>query len=234
MKDVFVIGYPKSGVTWLTRLVAEVLRAPVAGFWKQGKWHHDIASIGTEDRQSYYRVFKAHHTLPDLRRHLVPWPNPARMIYIVRDPRDIAFSARAYFSHHSAHLPDATEKEVARIIRDGERPDLDLVPWAMHVNQYVEGYIPFVRYEHLLKAPRAYLAEVLRRIGLETTVDQIDAAVRAQEFSAKKAELLRGHDDEAKRHMRIGKDHQYEAWQPADLKEITNWFEPTLFRLGYT
>ena len=31
-ETVYVVGYPKSGCTWLTRLVAELLGCPVSGF----------------------------------------------------------------------------------------------------------------------------------------------------------------------------------------------------------
>ena len=37
MKNIIVVGYPKSGCTWATRLVAELVGCPVGGFWQSDK-----------------------------------------------------------------------------------------------------------------------------------------------------------------------------------------------------
>jgi hypothetical protein len=46
MKNIIVIGYPKSGCTWATRLVAELVGCPVAGFWQSRR--KEIAIEGEE------------------------------------------------------------------------------------------------------------------------------------------------------------------------------------------
>jgi hypothetical protein len=45
-RRVLVVGYPKSGNTWLTRLTAELLNAPVRGFWNEPH-REEIAEEGT-------------------------------------------------------------------------------------------------------------------------------------------------------------------------------------------
>ena len=80
MKEIIVIGYPKSGCTWATRLVAELVGCPVAGFWLSDK--EEIATEGQE-RISDYRCFKSHHQLSEL--GISPNHSEKRLIYILRD-----------------------------------------------------------------------------------------------------------------------------------------------------
>ena len=46
VKNIIVAGYPKSGCTWATRLLAELVGCPVAGFWNSDK--DEIAIEGEE------------------------------------------------------------------------------------------------------------------------------------------------------------------------------------------
>lgn len=56
-RTVIVSGYPKSGNTWTTRLVAEAIGCPVKGFW--GSDHNEIAIEGAE-RDSEFLVYMSH------------------------------------------------------------------------------------------------------------------------------------------------------------------------------
>ena len=92
VKNIIVVGYPKSGCTWATRLVAELVGCPVGGFWQSDK--KEIAIEG-EDRISDYRCYKSHHQLAEL--EVQPNEPETWIIYILRDPRDIAISGASYF-----------------------------------------------------------------------------------------------------------------------------------------
>src|SRR6056297_564086 len=93
---VIASGYPKSGNTWLTRLTAQLIGCPVKGFWTQPQ-NKDHAIEGTE-RVSEYRCFKSHHTYQSLEESFTTFGNRTeKVIYIVRDPRDVAISATFFF-----------------------------------------------------------------------------------------------------------------------------------------
>src|SRR6185436_11037023 len=78
-RRVLVVGYPKSGNTWLTRLTAELLGAPVKGFWKEP--HNDDVAIEGQGRLSDIEVFKGHHSYGAMRRDF----SLADVVYVVRD-----------------------------------------------------------------------------------------------------------------------------------------------------
>jgi hypothetical protein len=90
--DIIVSGFPKSGNTWVTRLVAELVGCPVMGFW--GSDHTEIACEGF-DRQSKFRCFKSHTSPEQLASDKSA--TDAKTIFVVRDPRDIAISGTGYF-----------------------------------------------------------------------------------------------------------------------------------------
>jgi hypothetical protein len=92
---VVISGYPKSGNTWITRLVAELLQCPVYGFWMAPENYQEIACEG-KDRISQFECYKSHHSFKDFKREFKK-SNDIRLINIVRDPRDIAISGSNFF-----------------------------------------------------------------------------------------------------------------------------------------
>lgn len=83
---IFVNGFPKSGNTWLTRLLAECLASPSgSGYFRD---EIDIATEGHE-RKGEYKVLKSHYFLDDFpKEHL-----DKRIVCPVRDVRDVLVSA---------------------------------------------------------------------------------------------------------------------------------------------
>lgn len=91
MIDIIIVGYPNSGNTWVTRLVAELVGCPVVGFL--GSDHNEIAIEGLQ-RKLPFQCFKSHHQLHELRDIKT---NTKIIIYVVREPRDICISGSKYF-----------------------------------------------------------------------------------------------------------------------------------------
>ena len=90
MKKIIIVGYPKSGNSWLTRLVAQLLDCPAKGFL-----YHEKPEMVTEglQRDSAYVCYKSHHQWHELKQE----DQQAKIICITRDPRDVSLSGRSYF-----------------------------------------------------------------------------------------------------------------------------------------
>ena len=240
MKNIIVVGYPKSGCTWATRLVAELVGCPVAGFWQSNK--KEIAIEG-EDRVSDFRCYKSHHQLTEL--GVSPNDEANRLVYVLRDPRDIAISAANYFQFE--RYPDASalfralprgEKFYRHtlyplLVRENYRLERMTeallhgsaavhnwvrVSWREHWRPYQAAGVPIVRYEDLLATPAVEASRILRHLGLERTAPEIATAIDIQSFERKKEALLeRGETGRAK-FLRVGKSGQWRQNLPANLQ----------------
>jgi Sulfotransferase domain len=240
MKNIIVVGYPKSGCTWATRLVAELVGCPVAGFWQSDK--KEIAIEGA-NRVSDFRCSKSHHQLAEL--GVGPNELGTRLIYVLRDPRDIAISAANYFQF------DRFPKVAAlfRSVRRGEKlyrhtlypllvsqnyrlermtetllhGSAEVHPWCRvswqeHWRPYEQAGVPIVRYEDLLLAPEEQSARILHHLEIEFSATTIATAVENQSFERKREALLRNGETGRAKFLRVGKSGQWREKLPVNLQ----------------
>ena len=101
MTRIIIAGYPKSGNTWLCRMIAEAIDAPFVGFFSHGKIEPDEGAEGIERKNQNFAIFKSHHTFHELQSLINV--NHDQIIMIHRNPLDIAASGIAYFSFGTNH-----------------------------------------------------------------------------------------------------------------------------------
>jgi Sulfotransferase domain len=230
--NVIVVGYPKSGNTWVTRLVAELLGCPVAGFW--AKQSAEIAVEGS-DRQSPFACWKAHYPYRKLSR-FKEFP-AARVINVVRDPRDIAISGAHYFNFPpkstllrriAAAIPgrrkfqgthfDDTERRVNLMIRALLRGETSgdekwrrwlSVPWRDHVEAYRDHGTFMIRYEDLLDGPEAECLRILDYLGVTRSQEDVRRAIDRQSFDSARSRFAHLGDARRLKFLREGKKEQW-------------------------
>jgi hypothetical protein len=241
MKRVLVVGYPKSGCTWVTRLVAELIGCPVTGFWQSEK--KEIAIEG-ENRVSEYRVYKSHHQLTELGG--LPNEPDTWLIYVLRDPRDIVISSANHF--HFDRFPKLVdwfrrfrrgeklyrhtlypllvrqnyrfeEMATALLQGSGQVHNWVRVSWRDHWRPYQEAGVPIFRYEDLLATPLEECVRVLRYLGIARSHDEIARAVENQSFTRKKQVLLEQGETGKAKFLRVGRSGQWREQLPAALQQ---------------
>lgn len=95
---IFVIGYPKSGNTWITRLIGDALNSRTgSGYLRHST---EIASEGA-DRTGNYFVLKSHHSKYDRPSYILmpdkKSSNEPIIFYVVRNFRDVLISSFFHF-----------------------------------------------------------------------------------------------------------------------------------------
>ncbi|QDG76855.1 sulfotransferase domain-containing protein [Labrenzia sp. PHM005] len=223
---IVVAGYPKSGNTWLCRLVAEILDCPVGGY--AGLPDPNEIAIEGEERKSRQYVLKSHHVLPTLDR--LSHPN-LKILCVVRDPRDVAVSGMHYcFEGHT----DASSQMLATMMEDQKGHYWKYRSWSSYVDEFRAAGFPTARYEDLLWAPEATVTELLTKAGLSFDPARVSAAIENQSFAKAKARYVSNGEDDKIRHMRQGKRGSYkDELSQAEIQRLTRALAPTMVDLGY-
>ena len=174
--DIFLVSYPRSGNTWARFLIGNLIHPedPVtfANIESRIPEIHLFADrvLGRLPRP---RILKSHEYFDHRYK---------RVIYIVRDPRDVATSMYHYCIKRRDIL-DAypIEQFVSRFV-NGEFLK-DFGTWHEHVSSWVAtrqnqpGFV-FLRYEAMLADPEGELAKVARLLGVNASAGEIARAVK--------------------------------------------------------
>lgn len=183
-EPIYVAGWPKSGCTWLTRLLGDALNCPTGG----ATLPQDKKEIATEgqDRPGPYVVRKAHLVLLNRDRgpaipapHKLAWRRITneRFVFIIRDPRDIAVSSAAYF--------EIPIREALRKLHDGW-DKADRGAWQDYVARWLDAEFDYVltSYEELLEDGVSEVSWILDGLGgLHIDKPRIGWAVERQSFA---------------------------------------------------
>ncbi len=173
--DIFIVGYPKSGNTWMQNLVAGVAfgidpnRTPDSLVNELVPDVHDVL---------FYRRFE---TPTFFKSHYLPRPEYRRVVYLLRDGRDAMVS---YFHHLSAI--HGSEPDFLKMVSDGE----GLFPcrWHEHVDAWMKN--PYgaqmitIRYEALKTGPVAELRRLCEFAGLERPDHSLQSIAAGCSFDA--------------------------------------------------
>lgn len=236
--DVFVLSYPRSGNTWTRFLLASLLSA-----------RDDVSFLNIEKRIPDIYVN------PELRLRLMRRPRILksherfdaryrRIIYLVRDPRDVLVSFYNYqimmnrlSDQHS--VADYTTRFLAGGVPFGS--------WEDHVQGWLtpwEGHDDFllVRYEDLCREPVSQLKGIASFLGLARDQAALEAAVaRCTADAMRKLEVeqwRRWKPLRLKRpdrlFVRAAAAGQWRRELPSSLaRKVEAKWQPTMARMGY-
>lgn len=241
-RDLYVIGFPRSGSTWLSRLLGDLLDSPVTGL----KSAHPLAEEGLNRpglfvvrqlhlRPSYYASLPC--LVPDHKTFAVRcWTPRDLLVTILRDPRDVCVSAWKYWDIDT--LPGAI-----RCVGEGISP-IGFGSWQEFVGEWLRTPIrPVeVRYETLLHNPLDTLKSILIQLRIELptderiweTIDRQAIDVRRKEIAINGDKYIYGRAIQLK-HLRKGVAGDWKNWFTQREGELAEgYFGPLMRQLGYT
>jgi Sulfotransferase domain len=181
--DVFIVSYPKSGNTWTRFLIANLIHPErAADFGNINEFIPDPEALSKRkiDRMPRPRVIKSHQYFD---------PRYPKILYVVRDPRDVAVS-QYHFHRKRRIIQDdfPIERFVKRFIAGETSP---YASWGENVGgwlvtRYNTPSFLLVRYEDLLTATLHELSRVASFIGVNP-----DPVLLAQATERSSADTMR-------------------------------------------
>lgn len=170
-QPVIVLTYPKSGSTWLSRLIGDCLNSPIISN-TQGYQKPSLADEG-HDRTGGYEIKLWHNLNKGV-------PEGAKIIYLHRDPRDVALSVRDYWKRGSL--------DNTLLVRQN-RPPNPAIGWHKHLDEYFDrGHID-VSYTDLRENTFETLDELFTMLEIDVVDADIKGAIERQSLSSRKKML---------------------------------------------
>lgn len=242
-KEVFVVGYPRSGNTWTARLLGDVLASRVTGFPGESP----LAEDGPDRkgpyivRQSHLRVTRG-KDFDDLVGNYNFYidnydkNNDPAIVHVIRDPRDMLVS---YMYYH----------RIPTLLLTCECVMTENNPLSCSWGNYVNGWMDAsriisrmitVRYGDLLSETEIELTRILRWLGLKYNKDRIRPSVDRQSFRKKREAIQRleglyyGTRIMHLRHMRKGKAGDWKNhFNRSCGKKVEEAYGELMQELGY-
>ncbi len=174
--DTFIVSYPRSGNTWTRFLAANLVHPeqPVT-FANIERLIPDCEAMSSRflKRVPRPRIIKSHEYFDHRYK---------KVIYIVRDPRDVALSYYD-FSRKYRHIEDGYP--LTTFVSDfvtGRLSSFDWGTWGENVSSwyYTRNGRPeflLLRYEDMLSNTESELGRVTRFLGIDATRERLTAAV---------------------------------------------------------
>lgn len=193
MTEILVVGYPKSGNTWLSRLLADALDWPVRGIEKA----RPLSETGEDHREGH--VIRQLHLYPGSHGAQHPavsdrftlnmdsFNGHHKVVHIIRDPRDVAVAINHYWG-----IKDL-QHTIVDVMASGAWP-----LWGCGWHQYISAWrdIPQAletRYEWLHTDPQLELQRILDRLELRA-VKPLAGVIERQQIDTRR-EVIRNADD---------------------------------------
>lgn len=183
MRIIYVAGHPRSGTTWLTRLLGDALNCPTGGTLPE----YDRTEPATEGqgRPGPFVVRKGHFELIDESGPVVPRPhflNYKRLdgegvVFIRRDTRDVICSVRHYWQ-----MPDI-ETAIVNMAKG-----TTVRNYARYMNAWLAATFDFVEtdYAALWNDTEGEITRIVEELGERADAKRMPGVLERQSFEARK------------------------------------------------
>jgi len=246
-KDVFLVGHPKSGNTWLTYMLAIVM---------ENRFDHKKATLA-----NVREFIPAFHARDKEIASYADFPEPRmfrnegpiypelypKTIYIIRDPRAVLVSYYHHFLHDTGESSWPLEAFIDEMLAYGciRRLEPYLVRWDRQVRYWLERSkhqaVKIVKYEDMKQDRRGVLVEAIAFAGITCDEKDIALAVERSSFDNMRkdeemhgAEPYSGTKGERGYYVRRGTvDGWKEELSPGLAARVEREFSETMRLVGY-
>jgi hypothetical protein len=228
--DIFIVGYPKSGNTWMQNLVAGLVYGVDPGYAPDSLIQDLVPGV-------HHRAYYKRYISPMFfNSHNLPVREYKRVIYLIRDGRDVMVS---YFHYNRALR--GTEVNFLKMVKEGE--GLFPCKWHEHVEAWINNpynaEMLLIKYEDLKKDPVNELERLCKFTGIirdKALLNRVAAGTSFERMRLK--EVQYGIDDprlpKDKFFTRRGEIGSYKDEMPQDvLESFLSEAGRTLRKLGY-
>lgn len=158
--DVFIVGYMKSGTTWLRNLVAGVIYGACSEYVPYSLVYDLVPNYGP--KKPYYKRYR---TPMFFKTHDFPEPQFKRVVYLLRDGRDVLVSLHK-------HLQAMRGKEIDFLnLARGQGAFTTNYKWHKHVEAWLknpyQAQMLVIKYEDLKKDTLHELRRFCEFAGIE-------------------------------------------------------------------
>lgn len=182
--DIFIVAYPKSGSTWVRFVIGNYLMYPrLCDF---NNYHHVVPDIHYNPEEIRHIKFSP----VIVKSHFAYTPEYNKVIYIVRDPRDVAVSY--YFHCKKFNLIDmnATFEDFIKILLGiTSTPNTPLInnfgSWNEHVLSWVKNKkdnLLVLKYEDIVESPVDGFKKLLSFCNIKIQDDRLNSAIQNSTF----------------------------------------------------
>lgn len=174
-EDLFVVGYPRSGNTYLSRLLGDLLISPV-----QARFPREAIADEGFDRPGKYIIRQEHLDSES-------YKDEQPVILIVRDPRDVAVSAWKYWNRSSL-------QDTLHCMGKGIFPLRHGGGWSSFYSYWIDNRYSdiMIHFEELVDDPESELMWIVDGLGLQIGNSLKDVVHRQSMDERKKIAALHG------------------------------------------
>lgn len=184
--DVFIVGYPKSGNTWFQNIFAGLL------YGVNPAQAPDQVVQDLVPDVHYKRYYRRYSNSVFFKSHFFPRPDYKKVIYIVRDGRDVMVSYLRYLQALREKQGTSISFEELLFSREGL---FQKKLWHEHVNAWLDNPhgsdMMIVKYEDMLSDFSAELSKICKFIDFEVPQERLEELGQQTAFNKMRSKEAR-------------------------------------------
>ena len=231
--DVFIIAHPRSGSTWLRTMLVNIMQRGAHS--NPDVFNRLIPSPSVRSIRSILNTWSLSSPRV-LTSHTSYLPGLPKVVYLVRDGRDVLVSYYHYVVHRKSKInhtqvsadaidfPEFFERYYQGYYRYIWHQHVE--SWLTRGKQALGERMLVVRFEEMQSDPQSVVSQIALFAGLTTEPDQVAAAVREADLeNMRKIEKQRwqakglGTPDKTSRFYRSGRSKNWKSFFTPELRE---------------